>query len=430
MREEYITLSQEEIRRLKILHKVMEGGVTQVKASEILGISDRQIRNIIAKLKQEGDKGIAHGNRGRSSPHKMDLEQESLIAEIVGRRYRDFGPTLAAEKLLECEGIKVSKEKLRKIMMARGVWQRRRRHKKIHRWRERKAYLGEMVQMDGSHHDWLERRGPKMVLMGHVDDATGRFYGRFYGYEGVYSAMDSLRHYIWLYGLPMSLYLDKHSTYKTTREPSTDELLRGERAETQFERACKELEIEVIHAHSPQAKGRIERVFGILQDRLVKEMRLRGVRTLEGANEFLKRYLPIHNKRFGKIALNEGDLHRRLPMGMKLRDILCIKTKRTIANDYTIRWRGRRFLIDSASLVMRRQKVEVREHLNGQITIKFNRRYLDFHEVFEVKPVKVTKAKKVSSEVRKKKGKYIPPPDHPWKRHNPRLHHNYYQERV
>jgi hypothetical protein len=342
----------------------------------------------------------------------------------------DFGPTLAAEKLEECEKIRVSNEKLRQIMLAKGLWQRKRRRRKIYRWRERKEYFGEMVQMDGSHHDWLEGRGSKMVLMGYADDATGRFYGRFYDHEGLFPAMDSLERYIQHYGSPVSLYLDKHSTYKTTRQPDLDELLRGEEAQTQFERAAKELDIEIIHANSPQAKGRIERTFGTLQDRLVKELRLVGVCTIEEANTFLDEFMPRHNKRFAKMALKQGDLHRRLPMGIKFRDILCIKSKRTIANDYTIRWRGRRFLIDNASLVMRRQKVEVREHLDDQITIKFNRRYLNFHEVFEAKPAKITKAKKGSSEVRKKKGKYIPPPDHPWKRHNPRLHHNYYLERV
>lgn len=430
MNKEYITLSQKEVRRLKILHKVMEGEVTQVKAAEILGISDRQIRNIIVKLKEEGDKGIVHGNRGKSSPRKMASEQKELIAEIVGRKYPDFGPTLAAEKIEECEGIKVSNEKLRQIMLAKGLWQRKRRRRQIHRWRERKAYFGEMIQMDGSHHAWLEGRGPKMVLMGYVDDATGRFYGRFYHYEGLFPAMDSLERYIRHYGCPVSLYLDKHSTYKTTRQPDLDELLRGEEAQTQFERAAKELGIEIIHANSPQAKGRIERTFGTLQDRLVKELRLGGVSTKEEANTLLEKFTPRYNRRFSKVALKQGDLHSRLPKGIKFRDILCIKAKRTIANDYTIRWRGRRFLIDNASLVMRRQKVEVREHLDSQITIKSKGRYLDFHEVYEVKPVKITKAKKSSSEAKKKKGKYIPPPDHPWRRHNPSLHHNSYLERV
>ena len=416
MREEYITLSAKEVRRLKILHKVIEGEVTQVKASEVLGISDRQIRNIIVKLKEKGDKGIAHGNRGRSSPRKMATEQEDLIAEIVGKRYADFGPTLAAEKLSECEKIRVSNEKLRQIMLAKGLWRRKRRRGKIYRWRERKAHLGEMVQMDGSHHDWLEERGPKMVLMGYVDDATGRFFGRFYAYEGLIPAMDSLERYIRLYGSPVSLYLDKHSTYKTTRQADLDELLQGEEAQTQFERAAKELGIEIIHANSPQAKGRIERVFGTLQDRLVKELRLAGVCTIEEANTALEEFMPQHNERFTKMALKQGDLHRRLPMGSKFRDILCIKAKRTIANDYTIRWRGRRFLIDNPSLLMRRQKVEVREHLDGQMSFKFKGRYLDCHEISEVKPKKEEKRK--TPKQPHKRYIYTPPKEHPWKKYN------------
>jgi transposase len=430
MREEYITLTQKEIRRLKILHKVIDGEVTQVKASEILGISDRQIRNIIAKIKEKGDKAIAHGNRGRRSPRKMSREQEEIMAEVIRRRYSDFGPTLASEKLRECEELRVSKEKLRQIMLEKGLWHRRRKRRKVYRWRERKAYLGEMVQMDGSHHDWLERRGPRMVLMGYVDDATGRFSGRFYDYEGLFPAMDSLERYIRQYGSPVSLYLDKHSTYKTTRQPDLDELLRGDQAQTQFQRAAKELDIEIIHANSPQAKGRIERAFRTLQDRLVKELRLNGVKTKEAANMLLEDFIPRYNERFSKVALKQGDLHRRLPLGIKFRDILCIKDKRTIANDHTIRWKGRRFLIDNASLAMRRQKVELREHRDGQIEIKFNRRFLDFHEVFEVKPTKVTRSEKPHIEQKSRKGKYIPPPDHPWKRHNPKLHHNYYLERV
>jgi transposase len=417
MRKEYITLSAKEVRRLKILHKVIEGEVTQVKASEVLGISDRQIRNVIVKLKAKGDKGIAHGNRGKSSPRKMASEQEDLIAEIVGERYADFGPTLAAEKLSECEKIRVSNEKLRQIMLAKGLWYRKRRRGKIYRWRERKAHLGEMVQMDGSHHDWLEGRGPKMVLMGYVDDATGRFFGRFYAYEGLFPAMDSLERYIRLYGSPVSLYLDKHSTYKTTRQADLDELLRGEEAQTQFERAAKELGIEIIHANSPQAKGRIERTFGTLQDRLVKEFRLAGVCTIEEANKFLEEFMPRHNERFSKMALKEGDLHRRLPMGIKFRDILCIKAKRTIANDYTIRWRGRRFMIDNPSILMRKQKVEVREHLDGQMSFKFKSRYLDCHEIFEAKPKREEKRKTVSKQPHKRYI-YTPPKEHPWKKYN------------
>ncbi|KKL12638.1 hypothetical protein LCGC14_2533770 [marine sediment metagenome] len=430
MREDFITLSKREIERLRIIHRVMGKQMTQVKASELLGITDRQVRNIIDKIRNNGDGAIAHGNRGRVAANKMPAELEARIGGIVKRRYPDFGPKFASEKLEEREEIKISKEKLRQIMIAKGLWRVRRRRKEVHQWRERRAYYGEMVQMDGSHHDWLESRGPELVFMGYIDDATNRVFGFFYDYEGVYPAMDSFKRYISLYGLPKSLYLDKHSTYKTTRQPDTDELLRGKVAETQFERACGELEIEVIHANSPQAKGRIERTFGTLQDRLIKELRLAGVRTKEEANPFLEWYLPIYNERFSRVAREEGDLHRPLAKHINLREIFCIKGKRTINNGYIVKWRGRVFLIENPSIAMRRRKIEVMEHFDGEIAIKFNGRYLKFREIIVPKPVQILKLEKPKSESVKKKSKYIPPADHPWRRHNPSLHHNSFRERI
>lgn len=385
-----------------------------------MGISDRQIRNLIVKVREKGDKGIAHGNRGREAPNKMAKAQEERIAEIVKKEYPDFRPTLAAEKLKESHGIRLGREKLRQIMIAEGLWNVRRRPQGyVHQWRERKAYLGEMVQLDGSHHDWLEDRGPRLVLMGYIDDATNRFFGRFYDYEGIYPAMDSLERYIKLYGLPASLYLDKHSTYKTTRQPDTEELLRGERARTQFERAVKELGIRVIHANSPQAKGRVERVFGTLQDRLVKEMRLEGIETREEANKFLDIYLPRFNEQFMRAARGEGDLHRPLPKEINLREILCVKGYRTINDGCIIKWRRRVFVLNSPSIALRRRKVEVREHFDGEITFRYKGRYIDCHEVFEVKPEREEKKeKRIQPKEPHKRYKYIPPLEHPWKKYN------------
>ena len=430
MEKELITLSTREIERLRIIHKVMDRNMTQIEASEILGITDRQIRNIITKIKEKGDQGIAHRNRGRAAPNKMREELEDRIGEIIKKKYADFKPTLASEKLLELHAIRVGREKLRQIMISKGIWRVRRYNKEVHQWRERKHYYGQMIQADGSHHDWLEGRGPKMVLMGYVDDATGQVFGRFYDHEGVFPAMDSLERYIRLYRLPKSLYLDKHSTYKTTRQPDLDELLRGETAETQFARACRELEIRIIHAHSPQAKGRIERVFGTLQDRLVKEMRLAGVSSIEEANAFLETFLPVYNERFAIAAKKQGDLHRPLPEAVDLREIFCLKATRTINNGYIVKWRGRMFLIENPSITMRRRKVTFMEHFDGKIAIKFNGRYLDFREVLKLRPVQAPEVKKPGNEPVKKKSKYIPPADHPWRRHNPSLHHNSYLERI
>jgi hypothetical protein len=361
----------------------------------------------------------------------MPIKLEERIGRIIERKYPDFGPTLASEKLYELDGIRVSKEKARRIMIEKGLWRvRRRRGRDIHQWRERKHYFGEMVQFDGSHHMWLEERGPKMVLMGYIDDATNHTFGRFYEYEGLYPAMDSLTHYIKRYGLPRSFYLDKYKTYKATRPPNLYEELCGKGAMTEYQRALDELGIELIHADSPQAKGRVERLFGTLQDRLIKEMRLAKIKTIDEANDFLEIYLPVYNKRFSKIAFKEGNLHNPLPDGVDLREIFCLKDIRTINNGFIVRWKGKRFLIDNASIAMRNRKVEVREHFDGELTIKFNSRYLNFHEVFEPKPVTTPSQKQPVNGNGKKKGKYIPPPDHPWRRHNPALHYNSYLKRI
>ncbi|MGB2764258.1 MAG: ISNCY family transposase [Candidatus Aminicenantaceae bacterium] len=431
MREDIIAMSKREVDRLKIMEKVLDRQLTQAKAGEVMGISERQVRRLVNRVREEGARGLVHRNRGKPPPNKMSEERKSQVGLILEEHYFDFGPTLASEKLWERHGIKIGREKLRQIMIAKGLWKiRQRRDKDVHQWRERKLYYGEMIQMDGSHHEWLEGRGPKLVFMGYIDDATNRVLGRFYDYEGIYPAMDSLEHYIGLYGLPHSLYLDKLSTYKTIRQPDLDELLRGESAKTQFERAAKELGITIIHAHSPQAKGRIERTFGTLQDRLIKEMRLKKISTKQEANRFLKKYLPIYNERFSKVARQKGDLHRALPEEVDLREIFCIKATRTINNGYIVKYRGRMFLIDNPSIAMRRRKVEVREHFDGEITIKFNGRYLGFKEISEQKPAKVAKVKKPDVEPRKRKSKYIPSSDHPWRRHQPSLHYNCYLERV
>lgn len=416
MRKDLITLIQEEHDRLLIVRKVMKWEMRQVEAADLLNISDRQIRNLVAKVKEKGSKGMAHGNRGQESPQKMAKAEEERIAGIIKDKYWDFGPTFAAEKL-------------RQVMIDAGIWRVRHRKGEVHQWRERKHFSGEMVQMDGSHHDWLEGRGPKLVLMGYIEDATSTVFGRFYDYEGVEPAMDSLEGYIRLYGVPRALYLDKLSTYKTTRPADLDELLRGEEAQTQFERASEELGINIIHADSPQAKGRIEREFGTLQDRLVKELRLAGVCSKDEANRFLDSYWPKHNRRFSRPALRPDDLHRPLPKGLNLRDIFCLKGSRTINNGYMVRWKGKLLVISNPSIAMRRRQTQVLEHFDGSLVIRFNGRNLDYRGVQDIKPgPRPAPEEKKAPE--KRKGQYIPPPNHPWRRWEPQLHHNHYLERI
>jgi len=295
--EDMIMARQGELKRLHVIQKVLEKVVKQVEAAEILSLSARQIRRIVKRIRIEGERGILHKSRGRPSNRQIPRKIRDKVIQFYRRQYKDFGPTLATEKLLERNGIGISDETLRKWLMETGDWKKVRRGRRHRQWRERKHHCGEMVQMDGSHHDWFEGRGPRSVLMGYIDDATGRVFGRFYDYEGTIPAMESFRGYIQKYGLPMSVYLDKHTTYKSTGKPTIQDELKNTQPLSEFERALKELGVEVIHANSPQAKGRIERLFGTLQDRLVKEMRLRGIRTIEEANGFWEDYLPWYNRR-------------------------------------------------------------------------------------------------------------------------------------
>lgn len=415
MREELITLTKKEHERLAMVRRVMKGELKQKVAAELLGLSTRQVRNLMRKVEKEGAKGLAHGNRGRPSPKRMAQLLVDRIVSLVRAHYRDFKPKFAAEKLWQKDKIKVSDEKMRQIMIKAGLWRVHRHKSEVHPWREPKDHYGEMVQMDGSHHAWLEKRGPKLVLMGMVDDARNRFYGRFYEYEGVYPAMNVLEGYIRRYGLPQSLYVDKHSTYKTVRHPSEDELLRGEEASTQFERVAQELGIKIIHAHSPQAKGRIERAFATLQDRLVKEMRLASILTLEDANRFLEDYLPGFNAQFEHETRRPEDLHRQLPKTLKLEEIFCLKSPRTILDGYFIRWKGKRFAIEDPTRRMLGRPATVMLHFDGRMIIRYEGRDLRHREIPE-------RQKRIQAVpvVRPKPPKYTPPPTHPWRAYKER----------
>jgi transposase len=418
MRKDIIAMSKKELRRLPVIHKVMEKRLAQVKAAEMLDLSARQIRRIIGKIEAGGDSAIVHGNRGKESPFKLPDDHVKKIMSIIEKKYYDFGPTFAAEKLLECEKIKISKEKLRQLMVAHGTdYPRRKKKGAIHQWRERKHCRGEMIQMDGSDHDWLEGRGPRLVFMGYIDDASSEVFGRFYGYEGTFSAMDSFRRYMAIYGIPFSFYVDRHSAYKTTRQPNLDEDLKGEFAKTQFARLLNELNVKIIFARSPQAKGRIERSFETLQDRLVKELRLAAVSTLEQANAFLDGYLPKYNARFAVKPLRKTNLHRPIPKRLNLNGIFCLKEYRTIGNGFTFCWRNRLFLIKNPSITMKKQRVCIMENFNGEITLKLKDKYLSFVEITQ-KDIRAMAEdqKAIQKLIKRERVYYAPPKDHPWRR--------------
>jgi hypothetical protein len=404
-----ITMSRKESRRLHIIHQVLDEKITQVDAASVVGLTDRQIRRLIKRVREEGDGGICHRSRGKTSNHRIPKKIKDKALKLYRERYSDFGPTLASEKLLESHQIALSDETLRLWLNQEDVAYRKRK-KRVHRqWRERKKHFGEMVQLDGSHHDWFEGRGPGCVLMGYIDDATGNAYGRFYGYEGTLPAMDSFKRYAQRYGIPQIIYLDKHSTYKSTAKQTVEEELADKKPKSQFERALGELGIKVIHAHSPQAKGRIERLFRTLQDRLVKEMRLAGIHTVEQANEFLKRWLPVYNRKFRVTAASEADLHRPALPARELDKILCIKEPRTVRKDFTVAHNGKLYQIEERVKV---EKVVVEERLDGSLHITTQGQDLRYREI-TTRPVKQGSKPRVS--IQKKRG-WTPPPDHPWRR--------------
>ncbi len=405
--EDMIMARQGELKRLHVIQKVLERVIRQVEAAEILSLSSRQIRRIVKRIRIEGDKGIIHKSRGRPSNRRIPGKIRNKVIQLYRKQYQDFGPTLASEKLLERNGIGISDETLRMWLIETGDWRKTRRPRRHRQWRERKHHDGEMVQMDGSHHDWFEGRGRWCVLMGYIDDATGRVFGRFYDYEGTIPAMDSFKRYIQNYGLPMSVYLDKHTTYKSTAKASIEDQLNDSPALSEFERALKELGVEVIHANSPQAKGRIERLFGTLQDRLVKEMRLRGIRTIEEANRFLEEYLPLYNSRFAVCPKEKDTLHRPVGRGVNLDEILCIKTKRTLRNDFTVAHNRKLYQVEDK---INTSKVMIQDRMDGSIRITYKNRALRFREISErplteKKPWPIVRMRKPSA----------PPTDHPWR---------------
>jgi transposase-like protein len=405
--EGMIMARQGELRRLHVIRKVLEREIKQVEAAEILLLSARQIRRIVKRIRAEGDKGIVHKARGRPSSRRILGEIRDKVIQLYRKQYADFGPTLASEKLLERDGIRVSDETLRRWLIGTGDWKRSRRGRRHRQWRERKAHEGEMVQMDGSHHDWFEGRGPWCVLMGYIDDARGRVFGRFYGDEGTIPAMDSFKRYIRKYGIPLSVYLDKYKTYKSTAKPTLEDELNDREPLSDFERALKELGVEVRHANSPQAKGRIERLFRTLQDRLVKEMRLRRISTLEEANAFLEEYLPIYNRRFSVRPRERENLHRPLGRGLDLDGILCIKTERTLRNDFTVAHHRKLYQVEDK---VNASKVIVQDRMDGSIHITHKNRALRFREITE-RPI----LEKRASPVVKVRRSFTPSTDHPWR---------------
>lgn len=406
--EDTVRMSVKELKRVHVIRQAMSKTLRQREAGEVLGLTARQVRRLIQRVRAAGDPGLAHRGRGKPSNRRLPEKVKAKVLTLYTQRYGDFGPTLATEKLAERHGITLSAETLRQWLRARGITHFTRRQRPHRAWRARKAHVGELIQLDGSHHDWLEGRGPRCVLMAYIDDASSRVCARFYEYEGTIPAMDSFRRYVTHYGVPLALYTDKHATYKSLAEPTVEEQLAGRTPHSQFERSLAELGVEVIHAHSPQAKGRVERLFHTFQDRLIKELRLAGVATLDAANQFLAHYLPIYNQRFAVPPAQAADLHRPRPVSRDLDRSLCLKTTRVLRRDWTVAHHGQLFQIETH---VHTHEVLVEDHLDGTMRITHRGQPLRYHAITS-RPVRVMAPTPPAVPRRPVK----PKPTHPWQR--------------
>lgn len=411
--EGIVGLSAKERARLVELEQVKAGRQTVVAAAGRLGMSGRQGKRIWKRYRADGARGLVHRSRGRPSNRMLDADSKRQSLELCRGRLEGFGPTLAAEKLAEV-GLKVSHETLRRWLVAEGLWKRRRKRGPHRKWRAPKEHFGELVQMDGSFHDWLER-GDRPCLLDMVDDATARMGGEFFEQETTEGAMRVLWQWIERYGIPRALYTDHKNVYVADREPTVEEQLAGRPALTAFGKACHKLGIQIIPAASPQAKGRIERRHGVLQDRLVKEMRLRGIKDLEAANALLKGgFLEKINERFAHSAASRVDYHRPVPKGLRLEDVFVFEEPRTVQNDWTISWDTRWYQISgpARNLPPRGEKILARRRLDGSGVLLRKGRPLEFHELPE-RPKRIQR--QPSAPTPMSGPRWRPAADHPWK---------------
>src|SRR5271165_5870373 len=383
---ERIAMSQEERDRLEWLKRARDGKMTQREASERMGVTERWVRKLLRRMKKQGDAVVVHQLRGRASNRKLPAKtQKQAMAILREPDWHDFGPTFAAEQLAKHHRIEVGKETLRGWMIAAGMWQPgSRRIQDVHSWRPRRSGFGELVQWDTSDHDWLEGRGPVRYLVRMIDDATSCSWGRFVEHDATPQNMGVLWEYLERNGRMMDVYTDRHSMFTVPPRPgeSQDEQRQADRV-TQLGRALRELGIGSILAYSPQAKGRIERSFLTAQDRLVKQLRLAKVSTLEGANAFLeKEYWPEWNAYFARPVADFPNQHRALTPQLDLAAILCHVEERVIGNDYTVSFAGHRYQIARAEAQagMRRQRLRVELRLAGELKARYEGRYVNTAE--------------------------------------------------
>lgn len=409
----HLLMSTKERERLKVLARVKKSEMKLKEAAELLGVSYRQAKRQYGRYREEGDKGLVHRGRGRAGNRGYSQDFKKKVIARYQERYPDFGPTLAAEKLEE-DGYKLNPETLRLWLVEAGIWQKRRKRAAHRSWRERRAHFGEMLQLDGSHHRWFEERGEKSCLMNLVDDATGTTLSFFAKEETTEAAMILLWAWIDKYGIPAAIYVDRKNVYVPDEKQVLEAREEGREHYTQFGRACAQLGIRVIKAYSPQAKGRVERSHGVYQDRLVKELRLKKINSIESANQLLSSgFTDNLNRKFAIQAREAADYHRN-SKGYDLASIFCIEEDRTLTDDWIVRFNNDFYQLQRQSNASpTSKKVKVRQYLNGEIRFSYRGKETNYEKLVE-RPQ--SKAEAPSKKIcRPRKPRYSPPPNHPWR---------------
>lgn len=410
-----ITMSLSEIKKYDIIKKVISKELNGSEAAELLNLTSRHIRRLKKKVSGNGIKTLAHGNRGKPGNRRLSDKENKKIADLIRRKYPDFGPTLATEKLIELNKIERSRGAIRAIMIREEIWKPKSKKKETHReWRQRKASKGELVQYDGSYEHWFEDRGPEVCLLASIDDADSEVRARFDEHEGVEPTFSYWRNYIENCGKPNAIYVDRFSTYSMNHKLAKE----NPDTLTQFERAMKELNIGIIHAHSPQAKGRVEKLFRTLQDRLIKELRLAGISAIKEANEFLeKKFLPKFNAKFMVEPRAKANLHKNLneQEKKKLDSVFSRQYVKSVMNDFTISHKKKCYQLEKIqpATICKQDKVTVEEQIDGSIKIRLRSKYLNYRLLPE-KPKKINSKGSLSWVIPQSKG-HTPSPNHPWR---------------
>lgn len=403
-------MSEEEVRRAGILSRVEKGELKQGRAAELLGISHRQLKRLYRRYREQGASGLVHGNAGRASNRAKPAKLRKQIIGLVEKHYSGgpgerFGPTLASEHLAEEHGLEIDSETLRRWMLSEGLWTRERKRKSYRQRRLRRAHFGELLQLDGSFHPWLEDRGPKGCLLNLVDDATGSALAAFAQDETTWAVADLVRAWIEGYGIPRAIYTDWKSVYHAP--PEKEEVAPQL---SQFGNMCAKLGIRLIAANSPQAKGRVERHHGTHQDRLVKKMRRLAICDYETANRYLtESYLPAHNARFAIVPADPLDMHEPLQRKLDLDTVFCLEYRRTVGNDWVVRFENRLLQIGPDQIAAG-MTVKIQQHRDGSLHLWHNGRELIWQ------PISERPAKPVRDPLFRRRGITIPSPTHPWKR--------------